>query len=166
MPGIPGFDDTVAWLAVETSKTAISELLRVAWPTVGAIVNRVWAGGGAAVDPLAGLRRVGIDEISYKRGHRLYLMVVVDHDTGSLRWGAAAPGHDKATLGQFFDLLGHERCAQISLWSAPTRRSGSPTSSRRSLPNATLLCLDAFHLVKWVTEALDDVRRGTWNDAL
>ncbi len=31
-------------------------------------------------------------------------------------------------------------------------------------PNATV-CLDAFHLVKWVSEALDEVRRQTWNDA-
>jgi len=27
------------------------------------------------------LRRIGIDEISYRKGHR-YLTVVVDHDTG------------------------------------------------------------------------------------
>ena len=27
------------------------------------------------------------------------------------------------------------------------------------------VCLDAFHLVKWVSEALDEVRRQTWTDA-
>ena len=35
------FDDTVAWLAVACSKTAVCELMRVAWRTVGAIVARV-----------------------------------------------------------------------------------------------------------------------------
>ena len=30
--------------------------------------------------------------------------------------------------------------------------------------NATI-CLDAFHIVKWCTEALDQVRRETWNEA-
>ena len=35
-----GFDDTVAWLAVQCSKTAVCELLRIAWRTVGAIVAR------------------------------------------------------------------------------------------------------------------------------
>lgn len=30
--------------------------------------------------------------------------------------------------------------------------------------NATV-CLDAFHLVKWVTDALDQVRRDSWNEA-
>ena len=37
------FDDTVAWLAVACSKTAVCELMRIAWRTVGAIVARVWA---------------------------------------------------------------------------------------------------------------------------
>src|SRR5215212_2161775 len=61
------FDDTVAWLATHTSKTAITELLRIAWATVGAIVVRVVDDARAATDPLAGLRRIGIDEISYKK---------------------------------------------------------------------------------------------------
>jgi len=35
------FDDQAAWLAVRTSKTAVCELLRVAWRTIGSIVSRV-----------------------------------------------------------------------------------------------------------------------------
>jgi transposase len=34
------FDDTVAWLVTHTSKTAVVELMRVAWRTVGAIASR------------------------------------------------------------------------------------------------------------------------------
>ncbi len=56
-------------------------LLRIAWRTVGAIVTRVVAEGVAARDPLQGQRRIAIDEISYKKGHR-YITIVVDHDTG------------------------------------------------------------------------------------
>lgn len=101
------FDDQVAWLATQTSKTAITVLMRVAWRTVGAIIARVWAKVWADTekqfDQFAGLTRIGIDEISYKRGHK-YLTVVVDHDAGRLVW--AAPGQDKATLATFFDALG------------------------------------------------------------
>ena len=44
MPGhTRAFDDQVAWLAADTSKTAVVELMRVAWRTVGAIVARVVA---------------------------------------------------------------------------------------------------------------------------
>ena len=43
----------------------------------------------ARVDLLDGLRRIGIDEISHRKGQR-YLTVVVDHDTGRLVWAAPA----------------------------------------------------------------------------
>jgi hypothetical protein len=41
------FDDLAAWLAVRTSKSAVCQLLRIAWRTVGSIVTRV----NADVDP-------------------------------------------------------------------------------------------------------------------
>src|SRR4029453_205761 len=66
------FDDTAAWLAVHTSKQAVHQLLRVAWATVGRIVTRVVADAEQATDRLAGLRRIGIDEVSYKKGHRYF----------------------------------------------------------------------------------------------
>jgi len=66
-------------------------------------------------DQVADLTRIGIDEISYKRGHK-YLTCVVDHDSGRHVW--AAPGPDKATLATFFDALGPERSAQITYVSA------------------------------------------------
>ena len=100
------FDEMAAWLAVCTSKSAACQLLRVAWRTIGAIVTRVNSEVEARVDRLDGLRRIGIDEISYKRGHR-YLIVVVDHDTGRLVW--AGPGRSEAALDVFFVELGEER---------------------------------------------------------
>ena len=64
------FDDTAAWLVTHCSKSAVRDLLRIAWRTVGSIVTRVVADAEAETDRFAGLRRIGIDEISYKRGHK------------------------------------------------------------------------------------------------
>jgi transposase len=154
------FDDQVAWLAVQCSKTAVTELMRIAWRTVGAVITRVSADIEATVDRLAGLRRIGIDEISYKRGHR-YLTVVVDHDARRLIW--AAPGRDKATLETFFDLLGADRSAQITHVSADAA-DWIATVVKARCPQA-VRCADAFHVVAWATDALDQVRRQAWNDA-
>lgn len=154
------FDDTVAWLATQCSKTAVTELMRIAWRTVGAILSRVSADIDATLDRLEGLRRIGIDEISYKRGHR-YLTVVVDHDTGALVWAAA--GRDEATLRGFFDALGPERSAQITHVSADAAEWIARVVAERC-PNA-IRCADAFHVVAWATDALDEVRRQAWNDA-
>ena len=89
------FDDQVAWLVTHTAKSTVCELMRIAWRTVGSIIARVVDDGRSAHDPFDGLVRIGIDEISYKKGHR-YLTIVVDHDSGRLVW--AAVGRDKKTL--------------------------------------------------------------------
>jgi transposase len=155
-----GFDDTVAWLTVQTSKSAVTELMRIAWRTVGSIIERVWADVEALGDRLDGLTRIGIDEISYKRGFR-YLTVVVDHDTGRLVW--AAPGRDRATLRAFFDQLGPERSAAITHVSADAADWVAEVVADRCT-NA-VQCADAFHVVKWASSALDEVRRQAWNEA-
>jgi transposase len=154
------FDDTVAWLAVQCSKTAVRTLMRIAWRTVGAIVTRVAADALAGTDRFAGLSRIGIDEIAYKRGHR-YLTIVVDHDTRQLIW--AAPGRDKATLRSFFDALGADRCARITHVSADSAAWIAEEVAARC-PKA-VQCADAFHVVKWATEALDRTRIQAWNEA-
>ncbi len=154
------FDDTVAWLAAHTSKSAVGALTRVARRTVGAIIRRVVADGRAVRDPLAGLARIGIDEISYRRGQR-YLVVVVDHDTGRLVW--AADGRSERTLERFFDELGPERSAALTHVSADAAEWIERVVRRRA-PEA-VLCTDPFHVVAWATEALDAVRREVWNAA-
>jgi transposase len=58
------FEDTVAWLATNCSKTAVTNLTRISWRTVGSIVTRVVAEVDAHTDRLDGLTRIGIDEIS------------------------------------------------------------------------------------------------------
>lgn len=154
------FDDTAAWLATRTSKSTLEQLLRIAWRTVGAIVARVVADGVTARDPLAGLKRIGIDEISYKKGHR-YITLVVDHASRRLVW--ATPGRDKASLADFFDALGDERCAAITHVSADAADWIAAVVAQRC-PNA-VRCADPFHVVAWATDALDQVRRDTWNTA-
>jgi transposase len=154
------FDQTVAWLATQSSKATVTQLMRIAWRTVGSIISRVWADVDANCDRLDGLARIGIDEISYKKGHK-YVMVVVDHDTRRLVW--AAPGRNSATVREFFDLLGPERCGQITHVSADGA-DFIDTIVAQMCPGAIRVA-DPFHIVKWATEALDEVRRGAWNDA-
>jgi len=64
---------------------------------------------------------------------------------------------------EFFDLLGEDRCAQITHVSADGA-DFIDTIVAESCPNAVRVA-DPFHVVKWATEALDEVRRQAWNDA-
>jgi transposase len=154
------FEDQVAWLAVNCSKSAVAQLMRTSWRTVGQICERVAAEAQRERDLLAGLRRIGIDEISHRVGQR-YLTVVVDHDTGRLVWAAA--GRDRKTVESFLDALGEERCKQIELVSCDMAAwIAGPVAER--LPDA-VRCVDPFHVIQLATAALDDIRREVWNEA-
>ena len=84
------FEDVVAWLAQHTDRTTITTLMRTSWETVTAIVGRVVA---EHIDArrLENIYRIGVDEVSWRKGHR-YLTVVADHD----RDGAARSGPARA----------------------------------------------------------------------
>jgi transposase len=149
------FEDTAAWLVCHATLSVVAVLLRVAWRSVADIVTRVVADRAARTDRLAGLRRIGIDEISYRKGQR-YLLVVVDHDSGRLVW--AGRNRNATTLHRFFDDLGADRAGQLTHVSADGAQWIHDTVAARS-PGA-VLCLDAFHVVAWASEALDQVRRA------
>jgi transposase len=154
------FEDQTAWLVVNASKSAVAELLRVAWRTVGSICERVAAEAQGQTDLLDGLRRIEIDEISHRKGQR-YLTVVVDHDTGRLVWAAA--GRDRKTVEAFFDALGQTRCKQIELVSCDMAGwIAGPVADR--VPDA-VRCVDSFDVVMLATDALDEIRREVWNEA-
>jgi len=159
------FDAQVAWLVARSSKATVSELMRIAWRTVGAIIARVWdqtltEHGGPAGDLLEGMTRIGIDEISYRRG-QLYLTVVVNHDTGHLVW--THEGRNRATLDQFFDDLGEDRAALITHVSADSATWISEVVAKRC-PTA-VQCADPFHVVKWANQAVGTVRAAAWRAA-
>jgi len=140
------FEDQAAWLAVNCSKKAVGELLRCFWRSVGTILERVGGEARRKVDLLAGLRSIGIDEISYRRGQR-YLTVVVDHLSGRLVWAAA--GRDRQTVLDFFDALGEERCKQLESVSCDMAGWIASAVAERC-PNAER-CVDPFHVVQLAT---------------
>ncbi len=150
------FEDVVAYLAQQMAKAPIARLMRIAWDTVGRIVERVIA---ERLDPrrLDGLRAVGVDEVSYRRRHR-YLTVVADHDTGRIVW--LTKGRNAATLQAFFDELGERRA---TIRAVSIDMSGSYEKAiRDSVPQAEV-CFDPFHVVRVAADAVDQVRRDEWN---
>jgi len=149
------FEDTVAWLVCHATLSVVAVLLRIAWRSVSGIVTRVVAERAGAVDRLAGLRRIGIDEISYRKGQR-YLLVVTCHDTGRVVW--AGKERTKQTLRRFFDDLGAERAAALTHVSADGAEFIHTVVAARA-PRA-VLCLDPFHVVAWATTALDEASGG------
>ena len=151
------FGDLVGWLATTMDKTALARLVRVDWDTTGRIIERVVAD---RLDPdrLQRLFQVGVDEVSWRKGHS-YLTLVSNHGTGKFVWGRA--GKDAATLDRFFDDLGDraEAIQAVSMDMSPAFRKSVTTHAGNAV-----ICYDPFHVVALATAALDKVRRQVWQD--
>jgi len=154
------FEEEVAWLAQRADKTAITLLLRVSWRSVGRIVER-WIARHRRGDQLDGLRRIDVDEKSWRRGHRY--VTVVAHPGPPARVVWMAEGRDEATLQAFFDELGPARTAELqaigtdmAAWYIEAIAAAAPDAA---------VCIDPFHVVALANRALDEVRRSEWNRA-
>ncbi|MCP8464630.1 ISL3 family transposase [Pseudomonas sp. ZM23] len=107
-------------------------------------------------DDMSGVRHVGIDETSVKRGHEYITLV---HDLQARRLLFACPGRDHTTIEAFAtelrahggdpDAVAHV-CIDMS--AAYTKGVG------QALPNAQV-SYDRFHVVALANAAMDEVRR-------
>jgi transposase len=148
------FEDHVAYLAQRSDQTAVSATMRIAWRTVGSIIERVVARCRQA-DLLDDLEYIGVDELSYRRHHE-YLTVVVDHVKQRVVW--ASEGKNAATLARFFDALGADRTAKLKYVTVDMSAAYIEAVTTRA-PNARVV-FDRFHVQRLVQDALDEVRRA------
>ena len=148
------FHQVAGWLAQRMDKSAVAQLMRCSWATVDRIVAMVVADhvDDARFD---GLTRIGVDEISYRRG-RKFLTLVVDHDRPRVVW--VGLGHSKATMDAFFEEVGPQRTQGItaaSMDASPAYRASVAEHAENAV-----ICLDPFHVMRMVTDALDSVFRS------
>jgi transposase len=145
------FEDVVTWLCRKTDKTTVSKLMRCSWEAVDGMVTRV-VSDHLDERRLDELYRIGVDEISYKRGHE-YITIVADHDSGNVVW--CAEGRTTEVLQRFFDELGEEGRDRIVAISMDLGHAYAK-AARESIPHARI-CLDPFHVMAFMNRALDSV---------
>lgn len=110
---------------------------------------------------IRGLKCIGIDEISYSKGHK-YATVVYDLDRACVLW--VGPGKGRETIDDFFtaQLSAYQR-KQIK-WACCDMSQAYIGAIEAHCPNAKLV-LDRFHIAKALNEALDEVRKEQWRNA-
>lgn len=72
------FEAFAAWKAAHMSWTRAAGELRISWEGVAGIVSRYSTRAAHGRDRLGGLRRIGIDEKSWGKGSKKFLVVVTD----------------------------------------------------------------------------------------
>ena len=105
---------------------------------------------------LKGITAIGVDEVSYTRGHN-YMTLIYQINDGARRLLGVVRERRESSLQEWFDYFGPVRCADITvvcsdMWPQYLR------VIKRMLPHA-LNILDRFHIVKKLNEAVDETRR-------
>ena len=155
------FEMECTWLMTVANRKTVSGFLHVAWRTAGDIagrvVGRLESGMPCMFD---GLTAIGVDETSHRKGHT-YITVVVDHERK--RVIRAHDGYGKQVPDLFFEELTPEQRASIRIVTGDGAR-WIDSSAAEYRPNAERV-LDSFHIVSWMTDRLDRVRKRLWNQA-
>lgn len=133
----------------------VARLYGVSWASVVAAVERAVAYGLARRD-LSGLRFIGVDELSRRKGHLYHTNV---YDIGSLprRLIWSGEGREKATLRRFFDDIGDEQAKRLEAVCCDMWANYVDVIKERA-PQVGLV-FDKFHLVRHLLNAVNDVRK-------
>jgi transposase len=110
---------------------------------------------------IRGLKSIGVDEISYCKGHK-YATVVYDLDRSCVIW--VGKGKGRETIDIFFqEKLSAYQKEQIQ-WASCDMSEAYMGAIKAHCPNAKLV-LDRFHIVKAINASVDEVRKEQWRQA-
>lgn len=131
----------------------VANLFGVSWNTVRSAVDAAVT-YGRELEEYRGVRFIGIDEISRKKGH-IYHTQVYDLQNKRLLWTGA--NRDKDSLRRFFEWWGKERTAAIEgvccdMWQ-------SYMDVVQEYCGEKVIVFDKFHIIRHLLTAVDKVRR-------
>jgi len=144
----------IAVLRSASNVEAACELLGIHWSTADAIMKRAVERGleRRGDEPI---RRIGIDEKSFRSGHR-YVSLLNDLEGG--RVIEVVEGRDQLGASRLFEALTDSQRERVEAIALDMWRPFI-NASREKCPGADLIH-DRFHISKHLTEAVDQVRRA------
>lgn len=140
-------------LTGDSTVKAVAKRLVIDWRTVKDAEVR-YIRGLLRKRNLDDITRIGIDEVSYKKGHK-YLTLVTDLDGHRVIY--ATHGNDGKAISRFLTWFGPKRCRRIKVVVTDIHDPYLKVLRKR-LSNAALV-FDHFHVSKIVHDALDEIRR-------
>lgn len=155
------FFERIAALCTKMTVSAVAKASGLSWDTVGRVDKRAieLALGGKA-PPLTGLRFIGVDEVSRTGGH-VYFTLVSNLETGQVVW--IAEGKRQEALAGFFEALGARDCKRLRI--VVSDLGGGYLGPIAKYAPHVRHVLDRFHIVQWLNEALNELRRRVFGGA-
>jgi transposase len=152
------FEQQVLRLLIGSNEEEVARRLGISAETVGLIVRNQLADAKAKqVDPQRVITDVGIDELSLKKRHKLFVTILTDLTTPERpEVLAVAEGRDEAAGRQCLGKLSAGQRRQVQTYRADMAPAFH-AACRGLLPNAKAV-VDRFHVAKKFNEAVDRER--------
>jgi transposase len=153
------FFERLAALCTRLPVSAVAKMANLSWETVARVDGRaIELALGDRTAALAGLRWIGVDEVS-RTGGREYFTIVTNLENGRVVW--IGDGKGRRGLLSFLRALGAKGRRRLR---GVVSDLGYLRIIVARLPRAVHI-LDRFHIVQWVNRALDDLRRRLFSAA-
>jgi transposase len=139
------------------TQKAAAEILKMAPSTLSDLLHRIITRVRRG-HKIRGLVTLGVDEISFCKGHK-YATLVYDLDRSRVVWVGLGTGRE--AIDRFFnEALSHGQKARIA-WASCDMSRAYTEAIKHHCPNATLV-IDRFHVMKALNQAVDEVRKDEW----
>ncbi len=139
------------------TQKAAAEILKMPPSTLSDLLHRIITRVRDG-HKIRGLVTLGVDEISFLKGHK-YATLVYDLDRSRVLW--VGQGKGRKTIDRFFnECLSKGQKARV-LWASCDMSRAYTEAIKHHCPNTTLV-IDRFHVVKALNQAVDEVRKDEW----
>jgi transposase len=151
------FEEYVLRSLIGSNEEEVAARLGISAETVALIVENQLK-DDKNIDPQREIKHVGMDELSLKKRHKLYVTVMTDlTDPNSPKVLAVARGRDTAAAEQCLGKLTREQREAVETHRVDMGKVYGPVCSRL-LPNSRLI-VDRFHVAKQFNDVVDGLRK-------
>lgn len=147
---------TMKLIESEMPVSAVSKTIKETQPRIWRVFHH-WVSIARRDIDLSGVKRIGIDETSSRRGHK-YITNFVDLDTRQLIFSTQGKGED--TVRRFVEELENRGGSRENITVVSMDMSPSFISAYFEYFSHADLVFDKFHIVKMLNEALDKTRKA------
>ena len=127
----------------------------IRWKTVHRIFTQYSQAEISSRDGFSEVKRIGMDEIALKKGHKDFVAVIVNLENGQVL--DLLPNRSKSYLKAYFQRKGAAFCAQIECFCSDMWE-GYLNCAKEIFPNAVIIA-DRFHFFAYIQKEVDRCRR-------
>ncbi len=151
------FEEHVLRMLIGSNEEEVGGRLGISAETVSLIVENQLQ-DDKQIDPARVIKHMGMDEISLKKRHKLYVTLMTDlTDPNSPKVLAVAKGRDTAAAEQCLGKLTPEQRAAVETHRVDMGKVYGPVG-KKWLVNSRLV-VDRFHVAKQFNDVVDDLRK-------